>query len=168
MHYELIIPFGKFLSNKLINSTSFEAVIYTWEVILIFLDVFPINPSHVTDHWLLVKQNGLIEILLFFCMKPIANYSPPPHSIGIRLSPQSQSSIFSDVHVFSHRMGIIVVWYLGFQFLALGLHHPLLQPQALEPCSSLQQECFWCFLRESRIRGFLDSRTICLCRTVGL
>ena len=59
-------------------STCFEAVIYSWEVIFVLLDVFPINPSHVTNNGLLVQQNCLIEVMLFLSVEPVVNSSPPP------------------------------------------------------------------------------------------
>ena len=82
LHDYLIIPFGELLSNELVNSTRFEAVI-TWKVIFILFNVFLINPSHIKDNWLLVKQNGLIEILLFFGVESIVHNSSPSHSIWI-------------------------------------------------------------------------------------
>ena len=65
---KLIIPLCELLSHKLIDSTSLETIMYTWIVILILLDVVPVDPSHVTHYGLLVKKNGLIEVLLFLCM----------------------------------------------------------------------------------------------------
>src|SRR3989337_2627457 len=91
LHDQLIIPLGEILANKLVNLTSLEAIINSWKMIFIFFDVFPINPSHVTDNGLLVKQDSLIEILLFLCVEPVIHNSSPPDSIWIRLSPQSQS-----------------------------------------------------------------------------
>ena len=55
LHDELIIPFCELLSHKLINSTSLEAIIYTREVIFIFINEFPAYSSHVTHDGLLVK-----------------------------------------------------------------------------------------------------------------
>ena len=87
LHDQLIIPLGELLGNKCINSTCFEVVIYSWIVIFILLDVLPVNPYHVTNNRLLVKQNCLIKVLLFLSVKPVVNNSSSPDSIWIRLSP---------------------------------------------------------------------------------
>ena len=42
---------------------------------------------HVTHYGLLIKQDGLIEVLLFLCMEPVVHNSPSPSGIWIRLSP---------------------------------------------------------------------------------
>ena len=103
------------LANKLVHSTSLEAIIDTWEMIFILSDVCPVNPSHVTDNWLLVKQNGLIEVLLILRVEPVIHNSSPSHSIRITFPPKSQTCILPDAHVLCHWMSVIVVWDLWFE-----------------------------------------------------
>ena len=116
LHDEFIIPLCQLLSHKLIKSTSSEALMYTWEVIFILINIFPINPLHITNNWLLIKQNGLIEILLFFGVEFVVYNSSPSHSIRIAFPPKSQTCIIPDAHVLCHWMSVIVVWNLWFEF----------------------------------------------------
>src|SRR3954462_5439611 len=116
LHDKFLIPLCELLPNKFCYSTSFEAVLHSRVVLFVVLDVLPIDPSHVTDNWLLVQQDCLIEVLLFLSMELVVYSSPSPGSIGILCSPFSQSRVSPDFHILSHRMSIIVVWDLGLQF----------------------------------------------------
>src|SRR3954462_9867896 len=116
LHDQLFIPLCELLPNKVSYSTSLEAVLHSRIVLFIVLDVFPVYPSHVTNDWLLIKQNCLIEVLLFPCVEPVINSSSSPCSIRIFCSPLPQRLISSDFHILIHRMSIVVVWDLGPEF----------------------------------------------------
>ena len=83
LHDHLIIPLGKLLSNKVINTSYPEALMNMGEVVFIGINILPIHPSHVTDDWLLIKQDSLIEVLLFSGLEAVITSSPPPCSIWI-------------------------------------------------------------------------------------
>ena len=112
LHDQLIVPLCELLANKLVNLTGLEAIINTWEVIFILSYVGPVHPSHVTHYGLLVKQDSLIEILLFLCVEPIIHSSSPPDSIWVSLPPLSQTCILLDPHILCNRVCIIMVWNL--------------------------------------------------------
>src|SRR3954466_12347801 len=78
LHNQLLIPLCELLPNKVSYSTSSEAILHSRVVLFIFLDIFPINPSHVTHNWLLVQQDCLIEVLLFLSVEPVVNNSSSP------------------------------------------------------------------------------------------
>ena len=72
LHNELIIPLGELLTNKVINTISFEAFMHTWEMISICINEFLVHPSHITDYGLLVQQHYLKNPVAVWC----GTYSP--------------------------------------------------------------------------------------------
>src|SRR3954468_6560824 len=90
LHDQLFIPLCELLPNKVSYSTTLKAVLHSRIVLFIFLDVLPIYPSHVTNYGLLIKQNCLIEVLMFLCVEPVVNSSSSSGSIWIFCSPLSQ------------------------------------------------------------------------------